>query len=97
MEKYSTSTFNEERKKGGGGKRKQEEIEERCLLQRERERERESARKSFNNVVARRADAEERDGRNCEGRSVPLIRREIARTICPISLSFGRLQFLMSF
>lgn len=53
------------------------------------------ARKSFNNVVARRADAEEREAgaRNCEDRSVPLIRREIARTICPISLSFGRLQF----
>lgn len=43
MEKYSTSTFNEERKKGGGGKRKQEEIEERvdaCYNEREKERER---------------------------------------------------------
>lgn len=43
VEKYSTSTFNEERKKGGGGKRKQEEIEERvdaCYNEREKERER---------------------------------------------------------
>lgn len=61
-----------------------------------RERERESVRgkvlitSSHVEPMPRNA---RRDGRNCEDRSVPLIRREIARTICPISLSFGRLQF----